>query len=260
MKKILIINLFTFAVLSSIGQKHMDYDFFPNETDVKTIKFQVLDINFEKKLVAYKHVYELLPQSTFSSGEEVQYIPVDCKYAGMEVYPKAGVVLGIYDLEKEEYLKTFIIYESCMDIKECYEHTYSEDQLNAAKKLFSDYELNIKNIPKALLFKKKSDKEKYLMTDGITFSSTFVNDYDNMLTKSFLYVDGELMYYVSHDDNFAMASHGQIYHKAAYKKGNKIIFLSKFFHDNNMEGPRSYEFHYFSPVFEIIDGKVKKAD
>ena len=247
MKSSISIVLFLIIPAMAVAQKHIDYDFFPYESSVNTIKFKVLDINFDKKLVAFKHIYELQPVFTI----DYERNPVDCKYAGMESNPYAGVVLGIYDLEKGAYLKTFTIYESCIEIMDCYDHELSAKKLDSAKQLFKDYNLDIDKKPKALLFKKQSKDSYTLNVNGINFSSSYINDYDNQKSISYLYADEKLLYYTEHDDNFVMASNAVIFYRAAYRSGEKIVFLNKYFHTNNMEGPKSYEYHYFSPVFQI---------
>lgn len=240
----------------SIGQKHIDFDLFPYETWVKTIKFKVLDINVEKKLVAFKHIYELQTEYYYDSDEEVIKKPVNCKYAGMEKYPKAGVVLGIYDLEKGEYLKTFTIYESCFTLKDCYDHELSAKKLDSAKQLFKDYSLEITKNPKALLFSKEGKKTYRLNVNGIKFSSSYKNDYDKQHTISYLYAGEKLLYSSVYEHGFIMGSTGEVFYKAAYKVGDKIIFLNKYLHTNNMGGAESFEYHYFSPVFLIKGDEV----
>ncbi|MCF6364738.1 MAG: hypothetical protein L3J35_00900 [Bacteroidales bacterium] len=256
MKKSFYTLIFLAISLSSVGQKHIGYDFFSCKSNVKTIKFKVLDINFDKKLVAFKHIYELQTELFYDTEGEVINVPVDCKYAGMETYPKAGVVLGIYDLEKGTYLKTFTIYESCYELKNCYNHELSEQQLDSAKQMFKNYDLDITKKPKAILFKKKTKDISEIDINDINFSSSYKNDYDNQITISYLYANEEILFYTEYEDNFAMASSGRVFYRAAYKENGKIIFLNKYFHDNNMEGSRSFEFHDFSPVFNINGNKI----
>jgi hypothetical protein len=255
MKKTLITLLFAIPVFGLFAQRYHDFSF-PYETGIKTIQFKVLDINFDKNIVAFKHIYEM--QECYIMGEEGEVLqkPIDCAYAGMESYPKAGVVLGMYDLAKGEYLKTFTVYESCYESDDCYSHERSVQALDSAKQLFKDYGMTIEKCPKPIFYKKEINGTSSLTLDGIKFTSSFQNDRDNMATVSTLYANGTLLFTESFFDNFVMASHGEVLHTAAYKEGDRIVFLSKFFHTNHMEGVRSWEFFQFSPVFVIMGDRV----
>ena len=244
------ILIFLFISNFSSAQKHRAYGSCPYETSVKTIEFIVLDINYEEKLVAFKHIYEL--QTVFEQGPdtEIEKKPIDCQYAGMEKYPKAGVILGVYDLGNEEYLKTFTIYKSCFDQNECYDHDWSEKNLNSAKQLFNGYGLDIGKKPKPIMFTKESGNKFQISVNGINFNASYKNDYDNQLTISYLYAENNLLYQVEYDDNFVMASNGEVIYTAAYTNGDKIVFLNKFFHNNNLEGYSSYEYFHFTPIFK----------
>ncbi len=254
MKKAILLLMPIMAGWSMLAQRHHDFRF-PYETSIQTLQFKVLDINFEKGFIAFKHIYEM--QESFIMGDEGEmiYKPVDCKYAGMESYPRAGVVLGIYDLAKGEYTKTFTVYGSCYEIEDCDSHDQSVLKLDSAKQMFKDYGLMIDKNPKGIPFIKQSQDISSLTLDDFEIKSTFQNDYDNMQTISLLEVNGKNIFTETFDDFFVMASRGEVLHTAAYRNGDKIVFLSKFFHTNNMEGPRSWEFFQFSPVFVINGGK-----
>lgn len=260
MKKIhfFLIILITPSIL--YAQKQFEYGSFPYETWVKTLKFNVLDINTEKKVLAFKHIYELQANYTYDETGEIIERPVDCQYAGMESMPYAGVVLGIFDLESGQYIKTFTVYESCYNIEECYSHELSKLKLDSVKQLFAEYGLDHTKKIKPMVFSNINDETiNELELNGILLESTFVNDYDNMQTRGYLHADGELLYESHYFDNFAMASNGEVYHKAAYKKGPHVVFLIKFFHNNNMEGPSSYEFHHFTPLYLLKSNTLTKV-
>ena len=255
MKKTLITLLFANLVFGLFAQRYHGFSF-PYKAEIKTIEFKVLDINYDKNIVAFKHVYEALEYFFMGEEGEVLQKPIDCSYAGMESYPTAGVVLGMYDLAKGEYLKTFTVYESCYELEDCYSHELSVQKLDSAKQLFKDYGMTIEKCPNPIFFKKETNGTSSVTLDGIKFTSSFQNDRDNMATVSTLYSNGTLLFTESFFDNFIMASHGEVLHTAAYRDGNKIVFLSKFYHTNNMEGVESWEFFHLSPVFVIMGDQV----
>ena len=257
MKKLIVIFVLFLTAGTINGQKYYE-QYPPYETWIKTLKFNVLDINLNKKVIGFKHVYELLPSYTYDGGGENAEKPVDCGYAGMESNPKAGVVLGVYDLEKGAFIKTFTVYKSSFKKSECFKHETSAANLDSAKELFKEYNLDITKKMKPLVFDKKDKKTTSLNLNGINITSSYESNYDEMKSVSNLYTNNKLLYYVEHHDNFAMASHAEIFYTAAYKKGNKVVFLIKYFHTHNMEGPSSYEFHYFSPIFTTANGQLSK--
>jgi len=248
-----LILLFSFALFGQRSDNHYP----PYEIGVKTLEFKVLDINFEKKLVAFKHIFEL--QEGLFDGPDGEYEanPIDCKYAGMGAYPRAGVVLGIYDLEKGDYLKTFTIYKSCYDPEDCYAHEISVLNLDSAKQMFKDYGLDIEKVPKPLKFNENNENLNSLTIDGIKFTSSYKNDHENFQTISYLNANGDLLYFIEYFETFIYSGKVEVFYQAAYKVGNRVVFLNKYFRENKMYGEKSWEFFKFSPVFEIKGLRVE---
>lgn len=90
---------------------------------IETEVFQVLDVSFKKKLVAFRHVYRLSErdQTTVDDeGREVTVAPEGtalkrCAYPGMTDHPYAGLIVGLYDLGKDKLIGAVHIYESTKD-------------------------------------------------------------------------------------------------------------------------------------------------
>lgn len=249
-------RIFTFIViilffLNSYSQKERGFNSCPYDIEITTIDFIVLDINFEKNLVAFKHIYKKQTIIYQDDGEIVTLYPIDCNYTGMEENPTAGVILGIYDLENGEYLKTFTIYKSCFEKENCIKYETSAKNLDSAKQLFIDHDLNIFNKPKPTDFNDNQKDGYNISIAGIDFFSNYKNNYNEGHTMSYLYANDNLIYSIEQKDFFVMASHGEIKYTSAYTNGQKIVFLNKFFHENHIEGPRSMEFFHFTPVFDI---------
>ncbi|MBN2893982.1 MAG: hypothetical protein JXL97_19085 [Bacteroidales bacterium] len=252
MKKLIITTTILILGGTILAQKMRDFGSCPYEIEIRTLNFIVLDINYEKNVVAFKHVFEMQTQYIYTSDEdEAERHPVNCNYAGMEEYPYAGVVLGIYDLSSGEYLKTFTTYKSCYSTEQCFDYETSAKNLDSAKQLFAKYNLNIENKPKPIDFTHTSDDEFKVSISGIDFFSKYENNYNEGHTKSYLYANDKLLYWIEQQDFFIMASRGEIRYISAYSNGKKIVFLNKLFHENHLEGPPSYEFYHFTPVFDI---------
>ncbi len=259
MKTTLLIVTCVFLSSGIYGQRHFKSGSVPYETGIVTIDFIVLDIDFINQLVAFKHVYKLQNDMTFNENGQIIDKPIECGYAGMQEYPEAGVILGVYDLKKGAYLKTFTIYKSCYDKKDCFSHKVSTANLDSAKAFFKKKNLNIARKPESFTFTKVSNVAAAVNVGGKKYTTSFKNDYDNSKTICYLNCNGSQIYSTEYDDSFAMATAGHVLYQNAYKEANRIVFLSKFYHDNNMEGVRSFEFFDFSPMF-IINGNNVAID
>ncbi len=253
MKTLSLLIIAVFTTLLLFAQKERSSGECPYDIDIKTNQFIVLDINYQNQLVAFKHIYEKQNYVYYDVGGEVVEKPVNCKYVGMEAYPYSGVILGVYDLKNQEYLKTYTIYQLCTSENLCTTYEQSSKNLEEAKAFFTENGLDISKKPNPNLFDNDSNKIFTLKLGGINFKADYENNYDEMLTISRLYANQKLIYQINQDDNFVMASHGEIYYTTAYSDGINIVFLNKLYHNNHMEGATSYEYYHFSPVFKISD-------
>ena len=250
-KKIFIYIIFGVYGLNVTAQDIVErqYAFTDYPCHVKTIKYEVLDINFSNNKIAFKHVHELLSQ--YDETGELYNSACDCKYSGMQKYPKAGVILGTYDLANQKYDKVFTIYKSAYKKKDCFDYETSKIFLKGAKATFKVSNLNIENKPKAYLFSKSNSKLLDFNGLKFTYTSDNITENDKMLTLAKLFVNGKLLLTVKQEDNFAMASGGEIKFISAYVKDDMIIFLYKFHHVTSMAGETDFETYNFTRVFSI---------
>ncbi len=247
--KAIILVVLMLIALPNFGQiiKNRPFKDVPYANTITTHKFIVLDINFDKQLVAFKHVFEL--NTTYDELGEIYEKPCNCHYTGMKD-TLAGVILGVYDLKNQQYLKTFTIYKSTYNKSECYDHKTSKQKLDAAKLFFKQNGLDITKKPKPLPFVSKK-----LEIDGITFTYTNqIENTDSMLTVSKLFATNNKqteIYRVNQHDSYIMASGGNTEYLAAYKQGNKIVLLSVFKYVSHMAGETDQETFQFTPVFNL---------
>lgn len=82
------------------------------DTDVRTRRFDVLDVDFEQGRVLFRHVYRLV-------GDEARGLApgVDCHYEGLE--EGDGEVLGIYDLRRDRYDTVFPVKAPVRSAEAC---------------------------------------------------------------------------------------------------------------------------------------------
>jgi hypothetical protein len=259
MKKLIFLFVYIISPILSFSQivKYREYISVPYQYEIKTIVFKVLDINYKNNLVAFKHIFKLL---TFYDEEGNAYQkPYNCKYAGMQKYPEAGVILGVYDLSKQEYLKTFVIYNAASQQSECSKIELSKIMLDSAKQFFKEKGLDISRKPSAIYFKDLGNQQildyEHLYFEAESYRDDESND---MLTLSILKAtddrngNSNAIYVINQQDHFEMASSSQIKYIAAYKKGNKIIFLNLFHHITGMDQTEVVIYH-FSPVFDLTN-------
>ncbi len=261
MKKIIFTIIFSISSIFVFSQTTKTRDFFSTPYDyfVETIEFTVLDINFDNNLVAFKHVFNLQPAYDYENEKMQQ--ACDCKYAGMQEYPHAGVVLGVYDLSKQEYLKIFTIYKATFDENECYDYQLSNKKLDSAKKFFNNHDLDISKHPKPVFIIPKdtttpvfgADKFSFVFND-INFTYTNKNTYDDndyAVDTSKLYANDNLIYTIVQQDDFSMSSFGKISYLIVYQQDNEFILLNVFHYTNKDALSASTEFYHFSPVFDL---------
>lgn len=106
-----------------------------------TDRFEVLDVDFEKGLVAFKHI---------AHPGDFEMEPINCNYAGMGTLPHSGVMLGTWSLKENKPVQTFVVYKPAQEESECMSHTESEANLKAAKAHFLEKGLDITKSPPSL--------------------------------------------------------------------------------------------------------------
>lgn len=235
------------------------FDFQAYESEITTINFIVLDINFEDGLVAFKHVYEILGFDDMESVGTLDGL-VNCNYSGMEKHPFAGVILGVYDLNSQSYDEVFHIYQSVSNEEDCLSFDESEHNLEFAKEYFLSKKLNIMNKPKAIPFIQNfKNNILVLKPENITVKGNserffLENDDMNCIAKATLTVNNNVIYTMNQKDRPMMASRGNIMFISAYRKNNKIIFLERFHHMNNSDG-QDKEFFNFTKIYNVSEFK-----
>ncbi len=84
----------------------------PYPTDIVTDRFEVVDISFEKKMVAFRHVYHLSEPPGEEEDVEESTPLKNCNYMGFEALPYSGMTYGIYDLAKDQLKSVYTVYRS----------------------------------------------------------------------------------------------------------------------------------------------------
>lgn len=254
----IVLMLMTYSAFSQT-EKTRNYQSTPYPNTIITDEFTVLDINFDNNLVAFKHVFQL--RTNYDENGEIYQKPYNCNYKGMNQMPFSGVVLGVYDLAKQEYLKTFTIYNASYKKSDCYSYEKSKNNLNEAKIFFKKNNLDISKKPKPEDLIIMNLPENSFILKGIYFKCTnehvVSDDGADMTTVSKLYTyenegNEKLIYTINQQDNFYMGSGGKINYISAYVKDNKFILLNKFYHTSGMAGETDRETYHFSPVFDIL--------
>jgi hypothetical protein len=243
-------------------EKKRDFDSSPYPNTIEASDFIVLDINFDKNLVAFKHVFKLA--TVTDEMGEISQQACNCRYIGMDSIPYSGVVLGVYDLTKQEYLKIFTIYNAAYEIEDCYEYKLSLIMLDSAKQYFVDNNLDITKKHKPLELFKVDEHENCFVYNGINFKNTHDSNTDcdapMMIIISELSTfqkgnsdSSRLIYTIFQQDFYFMAGGGCIDYIAAYEEDGNFVFLNVFNHYNRVAGLSNTETYHFSPVLNISD-------
>lgn len=251
MKKLIIGLCIVIPLIQLYGQEVDDWWNEPYESGIRTHSFEVLDINWDKQILAFRHVYELQELEVYQPDQETPLKPVNCHYAGMEKTPFAGVILGVYDLRNHLFSDVFKVYSSCYNIEDCTDFEESKANLDSAKLVFSDYGLNIEAKPKKLKFSKQEKHSSTLLLSGINFRTEYFYDMDEFMMVARLFADDQQIYERKVNVTLSFGAEGNIIWDGAYSLGSKVFFLYKMYRTNNMEGPRSIEYFEFTPVFDL---------
>jgi hypothetical protein len=106
----------------------------------ETTLVQMLDVDLSTGHAALKVVHFQ------TANEELGFAPPDCRYAGMEDNPHAGVVLALYDLNAGT-MEPFVVYKQAEEKGECTPRAQSDKTLAAAKAAFKAAGLDIAKKP-----------------------------------------------------------------------------------------------------------------
>lgn len=262
MKKINLLIVFSMFWLGTNCQAIVKREFNSSNyhNSILTNEFKVLDINFDKKLLAFKHVYQ--PRTQWDEMGEIYSEACNCHYVGMEDKPLSGIVMGVYDLSTQSYLKSFIIYNAAYTKEDCYPYELSLKMLDSAKQFFIDHDLDITKIPQPLNLDVQGEDVKTFVFENINFKYTnfwemeWENNIMNTISDLWL-MSGEerIIHQIVQEDNYYMASGGRIDYVSAYKEGDEFIFLNLFYHTSHLAGFSDCEVYHFSPIFKLSDLK-----
>lgn len=277
MKRII---LFVFAYtifLASQAQISVTREFRSHDYEIGIITedFIVLDINYDEQLVAFKHVFKL--QKIYNMMGEIYLQPCNCKYTGLEDKPYSAVVLGVYDLKEQKYLKTFNVYKAAYEAKDCTPYELSVKMLDSAKTYFIEHNLDITHKPTPTKLEIVDGSTNFPMYIDSIAHFTYKNikfSYDNnwimdedvwtMNTRSQLFAntgksddEPKKIHIINQQDYYYMASGGRIDYLAIFESNGKFVLLNRFNHYNHMAGGADSEIYHFSPVFNLSDFTIE---
>ncbi|HOZ29455.1 MAG TPA: hypothetical protein PLL66_00940 [Bacteroidales bacterium] len=239
---------------------HREFNSNNYHNSILTNEFKVLDINFDKKLLAFKHIYQ--PRTTYDEVGEIYSKACNCNYTGMEDKPLSGIVMGVYDLSTQSYLKSFVIYNAAYSQEDCYTYELSIKMLDSAKQFFIEHDLDITKMPEPISLDVQGDEDKTFVFENTKFKYTnfreieWENNIMNTISDLWL-MSGEekMIHQIVQDDNYYMVSGGRIDYVSAYKQGDEFVFLNLFYHTSSLAGFSDCEVYHFSPIFKLSDFK-----
>jgi hypothetical protein len=243
------------------------------DRDIRTNDFVVLDVNFEKRLAAFRHVYQQLDIS-----QDGIPATADCGYAGMAKLPHSGVVLGVYDLKRGVLKKHFVIYRAVTGKGECTKREESEAALAEAKAYIKQLGLNVKAQPTAY---RPNAKGEFVPTLGgrsalIATASRRVTEHDwandpaltavdrndsvvSSITIGEAKAEGRVIYRSYYGDSWSMGSKGYVEFLSLFAERGEFVFLERFRHRTGHFDMTDFEVYHFSPVLSIPTRNTKGA-
>ena len=238
----------------------------------------VLDVNWDRGLVAFKLVYHLASEN-LEPGEEPP-LP-DCEYAGMSALPNSGVVLAAWDLKQSTWAQIFTVYAAPRVLSDC-NNADADGVLAEAKKWFKSQDLDLALMPEPQLIVKKDTSDTSLSTVAVSTPggtrSLFIVDRswtkeDANSSKAQMLGLGELGHAgginqhsygsIAHLQNFrniysgyrhflaAMAGGGFTQTLSGWQQGNQVFFLEKHLKTSAMGGIPNEVHFSFSPLLTM---------
>ena len=261
MKKFVALLVFYFSVFSLLNAQIVrDREFYDFDSPfASTISyFNVLDINWDKGLVAFNAQYKL-PEIEDVSGEGNTQEPCNCYYQGWEKFPGEGLYYGVYDLNKGEVLKTFYVLKSAYKTEDC--STLDEANKNADAYLAYCKSLGL-NIEWGK-YKPFTDMNRYFDNnygdwDDLHFKADYVNveAAEAYYTYAYLFVNDENVFTVSQKEDWSMGSRGKFLFERIYSKGSKYFLFYEYFWQSGYDAP-DLQVYDFTPVFDVNQKNAK---
>jgi len=244
------LNLFFSFSASAQISRNRDYYTNTEQYEITNLFFNVLDINWDKGLVAYQQIYQVA--DIVSPDGDVQ-TPCDCKYVGWDDYSKIGIIYGVYDLNKGKVLKDFYVLKSVYDPNEC----SSKENISNIVDDFLDY---CKSSDLRIIwgeFEPFTDMNRYFGNNNVQFGDIYLkgtyvnNSYDGVgYTLGDLYINSEVAFSINQKESHIMGSAGKYLFERVYSKGNKYFLFYEYFWESGFDAPNLTVFD-FTPFFKI---------
>ncbi len=240
---------------------------------IQTDVFDVLDVSFEKKLVAFRHIYrlpppdapvddqgsdDLLPAQTPGGTELTR-----CLYPGLRDYPQSGMIVGIYDLAADRLKGAFLIYESTMGACTTPEK-YEAARARAEKRFKAEGLASQRSVSALALAEPKDGVQNFVLSNGkkrYEFRATNVHHSEGepanacgdafMVTGGVITLAGKTVWVRCQRDNFRNISGGAFVYPQAIIKGKQAVFVERFRHSSFEEGSPSRELWSFTKIFTL---------
>ncbi len=263
-KKFIILFVFLntgilFSVFSQINRYREIYN--SEKYEIENLFFNVMDINWDKGLLAYRQVYQMAERNPPNGGDETLQ-PCDCNYENWEEYPKIGIIYGVYDLNKGKVLKDFYILKSVFDKKNC----TTTDELN---KNADDYLAYCKSEGLNVVWGQYEQftemhryfDENYGQLGDIHFKANYINDTynDENYTIGNLYADSEPVFTVNQKESWIMGSRGKMLFERIYSKDDKYFLFYEYFWISGTDAPNMTVFD-FTPILKKNKNLIKNKE
>jgi len=234
----------------------------PWDSKIITSSFDVLDINWQTGLVAFKHVYEMGRWQPYDDAGSLLPMPPlpNCGYAGMQKLPHSGVVLGAWDTRNHSIARHFVIYKAPLSSEDCNNET-APQALADAKRWFAGKQLDITRKPQPYFWLAEDWRQVSFPTERepavVRFKSEFVDsdalDMDDTCGITGLsYLLGEHELFVgARSIHCAMAPSGQARPIKAWRRGSQVLFAEEYRWTTAAEGLLPEYVYSFTPIFDV---------
>jgi hypothetical protein len=241
----------------------------PYPSDIVTDKFEVIDADFAKGVVAFKHTYHLVePPAEEEDVDEAARL-LRCEYPGFETMPNSGLTYGIYDLARDQLRSVYTVYRSTFT--KCSSSEESQATLLLARKQIAAAGLNpdghaqvvalsppskgLQEIPLTLSGKPRAFRSTTVWHDaegddtrrtrcgkeeGVSMGQIEVADHHK----------GRAIWFRCQRDTYYDMSGGTFIYPQAIVRGDKIVFVEEFRFFTHDRTERDREIWSFTKVLK----------
>ncbi|MCC6808213.1 MAG: hypothetical protein IT381_12380 [Deltaproteobacteria bacterium] len=239
-------------------------------TIIQTDVFDVIDVDWKKQLVAFRHIYRLSerdPAGVDDEGNALAHADGTalkrCAYPGMSDTPYAGLIVGVYDIGNDKLKGAFQIYESTRG--ECTSEEKAAEQKRSAEQVLKSFGLGPSSRAQVLKLPPPKDgvQSFVLRSKAKSYELTATNvrhaaddpptvcGNEAMVTAGIVKYGAMTVWVRCQRDRYRSASGGAFTYPLAVIGDGRLLLVEKFHHSSFETDVPTREMWSFSRILKL---------